>query len=116
MARRPSGGTRFRRRWSDPGVTKCQHQRAPKRSTARARACAAISSRFLGDVVVVSESINRLAIFHVVDRAVERRLVRLRRRVEPTELPDEPQRSGADLLVSGGRIEIEKSFDISAHI
>src|SRR5438045_5099168 len=63
MARRPSGGTRFRRRWSDPGVTKCQHQRAPKRSTARARACAAISSRFLGDVVVVSESINRLAIF-----------------------------------------------------
>src|SRR5207249_2063106 len=63
MARRPSGGTRFRRPWSDPGVTKCQHQRAPKRSTARARACAAISSRFLGDVVVVSESINRLAIF-----------------------------------------------------
>src|SRR5882762_11761104 len=37
------------------------HDRAPKRSAARARACAATSSRFFGDAVVVSESIRRRA-------------------------------------------------------
>src|SRR5215813_3348033 len=51
----------------------------------------------------------------IIDRLVERCLVRLRRGREPAQLSDELQRGGADLLLGRGRLEIEQSADIAAH-
>jgi hypothetical protein len=53
---------------------------------------------------------------HLVDGAVERVLVRLRRRIEAAQFPHELDRRGADLLVRRRRIEIEESFDVSTHM
>src|SRR5205085_2655617 len=51
----------------------------------------------------------------LVYRPVERLLVGLRRHRESTDLPDKLQRRGANLLVCGGRLEIEERPDVPAH-
>src|SRR5262245_43394553 len=51
----------------------------------------------------------------VLHGPVERRLVGLRRLREAAQLAHELQRGGADLLVGGGRIEVEQGLDAPAH-
>src|SRR5438093_3267628 len=51
----------------------------------------------------------------IVDRAVERGLVGLRWLVEARDLAHELERGGPDLLVGGGRGEVEERSDVSAH-
>ena len=52
---------------------------------------------------------------HVLDGAVEGRLVGLRRFGEAAQLPDELQRRRANLLIGRGRIEVEQGFDVPTH-
>src|SRR5258708_36689159 len=49
------------------------------------------------------------------DRALERRLVGLRRLVEAGQLAHELQRRGLDFLLGRGRLEIEQGLDVAAH-
>ncbi len=50
-----------------------------------------------------------------LDRRVERRLVRQRRLIEPTDLADELQGGRADLVVGNGGREVEQQFDVATH-
>src|SRR5712675_1361248 len=50
------------------------------------------------------------------DRAVERRLVGLRRLVEAGQFSHELQRGGLDFVLGRGRLEIEQSLDVAAHL
>jgi hypothetical protein len=52
---------------------------------------------------------------YFVNRLIEGRFVCTRGGIEATQLSHELQSGGVDLLVSGGRIEIEERFDVSAH-
>jgi hypothetical protein len=52
---------------------------------------------------------------YFIDCSQKRGFVGLRRFVKAADLSDELQRSGSNLLGIHGRIEIEESFDISAH-
>src|SRR5437667_8548185 len=49
------------------------------------------------------------------DGVIERRLVDLRRLVEPRELSHELDRRSLDLLLSRGRVEVEQRLDVPAH-
>ncbi len=70
----------------------------------------------VGSALVTRSSIRRRATAgHLVDGAVERRLVGLRRRGEAAQLADELDRRGADLLVGRRRVEVEEGADVSAH-
>src|SRR5690606_28327092 len=51
----------------------------------------------------------------LLDRAVECRLVALRRLRGAAYLADELQRSVMDFVMRGGRLEIEQGFDVAAH-
>src|SRR5688500_6718402 len=51
----------------------------------------------------------------LVDRALEGRLVRLRRLVEAGELAHELERRGPDLVIGDRRIEVEERLDVAAH-
>jgi hypothetical protein len=51
----------------------------------------------------------------LVDGAVERLLVALRRLSVAADLADELERSGADLLIAGDLIVVTQSKDASAH-
>src|SRR5262249_35918042 len=51
----------------------------------------------------------------IIERLVERCLIRLCGRREPAQLADELQRGRADLLLGRGRLEIEQRADIAAH-
>jgi hypothetical protein len=53
---------------------------------------------------------------YFVDSSQERRLIRVRRFVKSADLPHKLKRSGLNLFGSDGRIEIEKGFDIPAHL
>src|SRR5579864_8326482 len=53
---------------------------------------------------------------HFFDRSQECRLIRLRRLSKATDLSYKLQRGRPNLIVRDWRIEIEKSFDVSAHI
>jgi hypothetical protein len=52
---------------------------------------------------------------NVIDGAPERDLIGGGRFVHPTELADELERGGPDLIIGGGRFEIEEGFDTAAH-
>jgi hypothetical protein len=52
---------------------------------------------------------------HVVDGAVERFLVRLRRFREAAQFPDELERRRANLVVRGRRQEVMQCLNVSAH-
>src|SRR5690348_13288338 len=52
---------------------------------------------------------------HVVDGAVERRLVHLRRPVEAGELAHELERRGAHFVVRRRRLEVVESFYVPTH-
>src|SRR5690606_200071 len=51
----------------------------------------------------------------LVHRALERRLVDLRRLREPADLPHVLKGSGADLVVRRGRVEVVERPDVPAH-
>src|SRR5260370_1353686 len=51
----------------------------------------------------------------LLDRLIEGSFVRFRGLVESRKLSRELQRSGADLIIRCGRIEIEECLDIPAH-
>jgi hypothetical protein len=53
---------------------------------------------------------------HLLYRVIECLLVRARGTIHAAEFPDELQRRGADLVVSGWRLEIGERLDVSAHI
>src|SRR5882672_6430827 len=99
----------FQRRWG-PTPTRF----ALRRSRARLR----------GDLVAILRRRRRRQridqatsdVGHLVDGTIERGLVRLRWRVESAQLADELQRRRADFFLSRRRIEIEKRFDVSAHL
>src|SRR5215468_6118161 len=52
---------------------------------------------------------------HFIDCRLERGLVRLRRLVEPRDLPHELQRSGPHFVIRHRRFEVKQQLDISAH-
>lgn len=52
---------------------------------------------------------------HVLDGAMERLFVRLRRFGEAAQFADKLQRRSADLVVRGGRQEVMQGLNISAH-
>jgi hypothetical protein len=52
---------------------------------------------------------------YFLDRSQERGFVALRRFVKTGDLSDELERSGSNLLVSDGGIEVEEGFDVPAH-
>src|SRR3954452_5515417 len=52
---------------------------------------------------------------HLVDGAVEGRLVRLRRLVGPADLADVLECRGVDLVTGRGGLEVVKCSDVSAH-
>src|SRR5207247_2910052 len=51
----------------------------------------------------------------LVHGAIERRLIRLGRLVEPADLAHELERGGAHLLVGGARREVVQGSDVPAH-
>src|SRR5271169_6024543 len=51
----------------------------------------------------------------LLDRAVERHFVGLRRLVETGKLSHELQRRGLDLMLGRRRLEIEQRLDVAAH-
>jgi hypothetical protein len=53
---------------------------------------------------------------YFIDGGEERGFVGLRRLGEATDLSNELDRSGADFVFGDGRIEVEKYFDVAAHL
>src|SRR5262245_8059695 len=101
--------------------TRRQEQREPRSRSPKALGGAGTGTRGLDFAIarlrIRDERVQQRARDrgHIHDGAVECRFVDLGRFIESRQLANELKRGGFDLLVGGGRVEVEQRFDVSAH-